>query len=121
MGAKILVVDDEPEILETTRWALEMAGFDVHTAASGEEAIPQTRALHPQVLLIDYKLPRMSGLDLLKTVKAEDPRVVAIVITGLTHQSEGIEEESRRLGAAEFFHKPLPMDRVIELVKGLAA
>ena len=113
----LLIVDDEPEILETTRWAFETAGFNVHTAASGEEALPQAKMLRPNVLLIDYKLPQMSGLDLLKAVRKEDPEAVAFLITGLTHESDEMEEESLRLGAAGFFHKPLPMDHVLKIVR----
>ena len=113
---RILVVDDEPEILETTKWALELAGFEVHTAASAEEALPQAEALQPEILLIDYKLPRQSGLEVLKTVKSLHPEAIAIMITGLTHESEFIEQESRRLGAVGFLHKPLQMDRVLQIV-----
>jgi len=115
----ILVVDDEPEVLDTTRWALEMAGFEVHTAASAEEALPRARDVKPQVLLIDYKLPRMNGLEFLQAVRTWIPNVVAIMITGLTHQTDRLEEESRRLGAVRFLHKPLEIERVIQTVKGL--
>lgn len=114
---RLLIVDDEPDILEGTRWAFERAGFEVHTAASGEEALPQSRALRPEVLLIDYKLPRMSGLDVLKEVKLEDPDAVAFMITGLTHEAENVEAVSREFGAAGFLHKPLPIQEVVRIVK----
>jgi len=113
----LLIVDDEPEILETTKWAFEMAGFQVHTAASAEEALPQARNNRPDVLLIDYKLPQMNGLELLRAVRAWLPNVVAIMITGLTHQSEDLEEESRQLGAAGFLQKPLQIDGVLNMVR----
>ena len=113
---RILVVDDEPEILETTKWAFEIAGFEVHTAASAEEALPQADQLRPEILLIDYKLPLQSGLEVLKSVKSANPKAIAIMITGITHESGLIEEESRRLGAAGFLHKPLQMEQVLQLV-----
>lgn len=113
----VLIIDDEPEILDTTRWAFELAGYEVHTAASGEEALPQARQVRPQVMLIDYKLPRMNGLELLRAVRTWIPNVVAIMITGLTHQTERLEEESRRLGAVGFLHKPLEMGKLIEMVR----
>ena len=113
----LLIVDDEPEILETTKWAFEMAGFEVRTAASAEEALPQARESRPDVLLIDYKLPQMNGLELLRKVRVWIPDAVAIMITGLTHQSEDLEEESRELGAIGFLHKPLQLDKVLQMVK----
>ncbi len=117
MGSTVLIVDDEPDILETTRWAFEMAGYQVHTAASAEEALPQAESFRPDVLLIDYKLPRMNGLELLRKVRFWIPNAIAIMITGLTHQSENLEEESRRLGAVGFLHKPLQLEHVLKMVK----
>ena len=117
MSATVLIVDDEPEILDTTKWAFEMAGFKVHTAASAEEALPQAESFRPEVLLIDYKLPQMNGLELLSKVRSWIPDAIAIMITGLTHQSEDLEEESRRLGAIGFLHKPLQLEVVLRLVK----
>ena len=110
-------MDDEPEILDTTKWAFEMAGFKVHTAASAEEALPQAESFRPEVLLIDYKLPQMNGLELLSKVRSWIPDAIAIMITGLTHQSEDLEEESRRLGAIGFLHKPLQLEVVLKLVR----
>lgn len=117
MSATVLIVDDEPEILDTTKWAFEMAGFTVRTAASAEEALPQAESFRPEVLLIDYKLPQMNGLELLSRVHVWIPNAIAIMITGLTHQSEDLEEESRRLGAVGFLHKPLSLEHVLKLVK----
>ena len=117
MSATVLIVDDEPEILDTTKWAFEMAGFKVHTAASAEEALPQAESFRPEVLLIDYKLPQMNGLELLSKVRSWIPDAIAIMITGLTHQSEDLEEESRRLGAIGFLHKPLQLEVVLKLVR----
>ncbi len=117
MTTKVLIIDDEPEILESTKWAFELAGFEVHTAASGEEALPCDRSVNPEVLLIDYKLPRMSGLDVLREVKARNPSAVAIMITGLTHEVQGIEALSREFGAAGFLHKPLQIQTVLEIVR----
>jgi DNA-binding response OmpR family regulator len=114
---KMLIIDDEPDILESTKWAFEVAGFEVHTAASGKEALPQNQEVRPEVLLIDYKLPDMTGLEILRAVKALDPNSVAIMITGLTHESEEIELMSKESGAAGILHKPLKIQDVIRIVK----
>ena len=116
---KLLIVDDEPEILETTKWAFQVAGFEVHTASNAEEALDLLYSLRPQTLLIDYKLPNLSGMEVLRAAKEMNPKAVAIMITGLTHQSEWIKSESDRLGADGFLHKPLQMDRVVKIVNEL--
>ena len=117
---KLLIVDDEPEILATTKWAFEVAGFEVHTASNAEEALDAIYNLRPQTLLIDYKLPNLSGMEVLRAAKEANPKAVAIMITGLTHQSEWIESESDRLGADGFLHKPLQMERVLQVVNELS-
>lgn len=117
MGAKLLIIDDEPEILETTRWAFETAGYEVHTAADGREALEKMKQVHPELLLIDYKLPQMTGVELLRAAKALDPGITVVMITGLTHQSDEIESECRESGAAGFLQKPLQMDKVLSVVK----
>ena len=113
----ILIVDDEPDILETTRWAIETMGFIVFTAASAEDALPYIRNAQAEILLIDYKLPKMNGTELLKTAVALNPKTLGIMITGLTHESETIEEESRQVGAFAFLRKPLRMEEVLQAVK----
>lgn len=117
MGTRILIVDDEPEILEVTRWAFEAAGYEVQSAATGEEALERIKAFRPRLLLIDFKLPGISGAELLKAAKALDPTVTVIMITGLTHQSDEIERSCRQAGAVGFLHKPLQMEQVLAVVK----
>ena len=116
-SAKILLVDDEPDVLETTKWAFETLGYQVYTATTGEDAVKVMASTRPELLLIDYKLPQMSGVDFLKTARAMDPTVTAIMITGLTHQTEEIQKECEQLGTFAFLHKPLSMEQVLETVK----
>ena len=113
----VLIIDDEPEILETTRWAFELTGFDVATASTAEDALKFLESHHPQAFLIDYKLPGMSGADFLKIARANHPDIPAIMITGLTHQAEVIEAHCRELGSFAFLNKPLRMEEVLATVK----
>ena len=113
----VLIFDDEPEILETTRCAFELTGFDVATASTAEDALKFLESHHPQAFLIDYKLPGMSGADFLKIARASHPDIPAIMITGLTHQADVIEAQCRELGSFAFLNKPLRMEEVLATVK----
>lgn len=115
--SKILLVDDEPEVLETTKWAFEAVGYQVFTAPSGEEAVKLLTDAEPDLLLIDYKLPQMTGVDFLRAARDLVPDIPAVMITGLTHQTEEIEKECEELGTYAFLHKPLRMEQVMQIVK----
>ena len=113
----ILIVDDEPEILEATSMIFDMSGFKVYGAASGPEALQSFKDNHPEALLIDHKLPGMSGLELLKAIRASDQKVPAFIITGLTQGVEEVEAEYQKVGITAFFRKPLEMSKVFDAVK----
>ena len=100
----ILILDDEPEIVELTRFGFEAQGYEVRTASSAEEALRQLKEKQPNVLLIDYKLKGpATGLDFLKTVRATHPAIPAMMITGLTDQVETLREQCRQKGICAFF------------------
>ncbi len=117
MRDRLLVVDDEPEILLMTRWALEAHGYEVYTAASAEEAFRYLKAMHPQLLLIDYKLPGASGAKFLEWVRATNLNTPAIMITGLSSQRDSIEIISHQLGAFACLRKPIQMEQLLELIQ----
>lgn len=114
----ILIVDDEPEILDITRWALEEGGYQVFTVATAQEAVDCVRNSHPDVFLIDYRLKLITGIELLKQIREFDPKSPAIMITGLT-QTEALEAECRQFGAVAFLKKPLGMDQILKTVNQL--
>ncbi len=113
----ILIIDDEPDVLEATKFAFELQGYEVATADSGEKALQILKASPPQVLLVDYKLPGMSGAKFLEAARAVNPNIPAVMITGLTTEVEELEAECRRLGVAAFLHKPLQMEEVFRVIK----
>ena len=80
---KILVVDDEPDAVELIKFNLKAAGYDVHTAADGEEALKKARALLPNLILLDLMLPEVDGLEVCKILR-RDARVSGIPIISNT-------------------------------------
>ena len=116
--ASILLVDDEAEILDFTKFALEAKGYEVFTATSGQEALRVFQDKRPQLLLLDYKLDGvMTGMDVLNSARAVDPAIPAVVITGLTEQADAIKARCDVLGRCVFLQKPLQMDAVYDAVK----
>lgn len=94
---RILVVEDERDVLEPTRLLLQGCGYEVTGTASAEEAYRYFESIHPHVLVVDYKLPGMNGMDFLRHAKAADPRVSAVIITGLMPQLSSIEAQAQEM------------------------
>lgn len=101
---KILIVDDELIMRESLAGWLERDGHEVETAASGEEAVEITGETRFDILLVDLKMEGMSGLDVLRKVKAEDPDVAVVMITAYGSISTAIE--AMKDGAQEYLLKP---------------
>lgn len=112
---RILVVEDEKDVLEPTRLLLQGCGYDAVGAASAEEAYRYFESIHPHILVVDYKLPGMNGADFLRHAKAADPAVSAIMITGLTPQISSIEAQAQEFGVT-VLRKPV---RVEDLQKAI--
>lgn len=107
MPAKLLVVDDENGILEEIRSYFEEEGFQVFVADSGEEGIQLLKREKPDVLLVDMKLPDMSGLLVLKVAKESSPLTKVIVNTGYVDQA--LIDQAEELGRDIFLQKPFDL------------
>lgn len=104
---KILVVDDELDILEIIRHALNKEGFEVHIAANGFQAIEQTRKIKPDLILMDVMMPVMDGMEACRQLK-EDPDTKNIPIVFLTARSEEFAELAGfEAGADDYISKPI--------------
>ena len=116
---KILVVDDEPDALELIKFNLKAAGYDVVTAADGDEALKKARALLPALIVLDVMLPEVDGLEVCKILR-RDARVSATPIIMLTAKAAEIDRVlGLELGADNYVTKPFSPRELVLRVKRL--
>jgi len=114
MNAKILVVDDERLIRWGLCQALKDAGYPTEQAATAAEAIEAVGREMPDLVLLDYKLPDRSGIEVLRAVRKLSTRTPVVMITA--HASVGGAVEAMREGAYDYIGKPFEMDELIQTV-----
>jgi PAS domain S-box-containing protein len=109
-GERVLVVDDEEFILETTREALRDAGYRVLTARNGDEALRQVDEHDDvEVVITDLRMPNMDGLALIRTLRARHPNLPIIAASGM---ADGRSENALQAGAHTFLAKPFSEDEL---------
>ena len=112
----VLLVDDETLIRWALRERLEQDGYRVVEAASGKTALAVLSESEPPiVVLLDMKLPDMSGLDVFNAIRRDWPRAVVILMTA--YWASDVLEEVQRAGVRHVLSKPLKLDRVAALVR----
>jgi len=117
-NVKVLVVDDEKNILESVKMVLNYEKYNVQVAKDGMEAIESFKSFLPDIVLLDVKMPGLDGLQVLNTFKGLNPVAEIIMISG----HSGIEEavEASRLGAFDFLEKPISRDKLVLTVRNAA-
>lgn len=114
---KILVVDDEPGVVEIVRVNLECEGYNVHEAFDGQEGWDKVRSEEPDLVILDVRMPIMSGLELLERVKA-DPHVCGIPVIILTVRAREVDViQGLEKGAVEYLTKPFDPLNLVRMVK----
>jgi DNA-binding response OmpR family regulator len=113
--ARILVVDDEPNIRFFLERVLSKEGYEVMTAASGEESLAVVRNEGLDLVLLDLKLDDMSGLDVLETLHQEKPGTAVIILTGYASLETAVE--ALRHGADDYLYKPTRAANLRESVR----
>ena len=114
---KILVVDDEPDVVELIAFNLKQAGYDVVTAADGAEALKQAHATHPALVVLDIMLPELDGFEVCKLLR-RDPATAAIPILMLTAKAAEIDRVlGLELGGDDYVTKPFSPRELMLRVK----
>ncbi len=110
----ILIVDDEVDLAEIMCFIFEQGGFNVEYAYNGDTAYNKFKSSKIDAVVTDVRMPKVSGIDLLKHIKKENPSYPPIfLITGF---SDINEEEAKKYGASGLFKKPAKFDLLVEKV-----
>ena len=112
---KILVVDDEQSMRDVLSIMLKRAGYGVTTASDGEEAVGHIHKEIFDLVITDLRMPKMGGLDVLKTVKARSPETVVLVITAFASAESAVE--AMKHGAYDYLTKPFQVDEVQLIIR----
>lgn len=116
---KILLVDDEPDILEFVGYNLKKEGFKIYTADNGLEAIQKAREKKPHLILMDIMMPEMDGIEACVKIK-ELPGLQNTIIAFLTARSEDYSQiEGFEAGADDYIAKPIKPKVLISRIKAL--
>ena len=112
----ILAVEDDRDLRELLSFILEDAGFSVDTACNGLEALARVREHMPDLILLDIRMPVMSGSEFAAEYRSrfgEEPQAPIVVITAAEHASR----RSQEVGARDFLSKPFSPDELVDMVK----
>lgn len=105
--ARILVVDDEPEVCNMLKKFLTKKGYEVFTALNGEEALSVVKKERPHIVLLDIIIPKMDGIECLNQIRKIDKEVGVIMITAVKQEEVG--KQALKLGAFDYITKPLSL------------
>jgi len=116
-GRKILVVDDEPNVIRSLTFVLEKEGYDVSSATNGEGAMAKIQESKPNLMLLDVMMPKKNGYEVCKEVKS-NPSLSDIHIIMLTAKGQQADrEKGLNAGANEFMTKPFSLKMIVGKVK----
>lgn len=119
MGKRVLLIEDEPNIIEAISFILSRDGFTVHTHEDGETAMGKLAGQTPDMVILDVMLPGRSGYDILRDIRA-DSALAALPVMMLTARGQTKDRElAERLGATVFLTKPFSNTEVRDHVRRL--
>ena len=120
MGHRVLLIEDEPNIIEAISYILTKDGWTVHTHSNGETAMAKVMQGVPDLIILDVMLPGRSGYDILRDLRAQaETKDVPVMMLTARGQAKDREMEAS-LGATRFMTKPFSNAEVLESVRALA-
>jgi two-component system, OmpR family, response regulator len=118
-GLRVLIVDDEAELVSALVERLNLRGFDAHGVATGTDALAWLAEEPCDVVALDVKMPGMSGLEVMRRIKRERPHVAVVLLTG--HGSSMSQEAAAAEGAYDCLLKPVKIDELARILRSAAA
>ncbi|MGD9143299.1 MAG: response regulator [Dehalococcoidia bacterium] len=115
----ILVVDDDADICETLTKVLQLEGYNVISAGSGEEAVSIAREHPCKMAFIDVKLPNIDGLETFLRLKEINPRILTVMMTGFRNEVKDALDKAQEASAIACLYKPFDPSRAADLVKNM--
>ncbi|NWG04037.1 MAG: response regulator [Syntrophaceae bacterium] len=114
---KILIVDDEVDLVETVRFPLEIEGYDTLVSYNGEDALNQARKEKPDLIILDLMLPKLDGYKVCRLLKFDEryKHIPILMLTAKTQEKDKIL--GKETGADEYITKPFEMDYLLGKVK----
>ena len=114
---RLLIVDDIGQLRKLVRYTVGYGRYEIHEAANGIEGLGKARSLRPDVLILDVKMPDMSGLQVCAALK-QDPRFASIFVVLLSAYGEPADLEAGRVaGADAYVVKPFQPQKLLELIE----
>lgn len=111
---KLLVVDDEEDFLSTITKRLQRRGHKAQSAQNCKDALEMLKAYMPDAIILDVKLPDMDGIECLRAIKADFPRLPVILLTGHASMRAGVEGIAS--GASDYCLKPVDFDQLMDRI-----
>jgi len=116
---RILVVDDEPDLIRVLEFGLKASGYAVEVAADGQEGLKKAREIKPDVILLDLMLPKLDGYKICRLLKFDDRyKHIPIIILSARTQ-EGDQALALEMGANRFISKPYDFSEILGLIETL--
>lgn len=117
---RVLIVDDEAEVVESIRYALETNGCEVSVARDGNQGLAMAEKMTPDLLILDMMMPKRSGFLVLEQLRRDGKDSVRVImITG--NEGSRHQQYAELLGVDDYIRKPFPMDRLVDSAKRLLA
>ncbi len=117
MGKQVLLIEDEPNIIEAIRFILSRDGWDVRTHSNGLDAFEAARARLPDVIILDVMLPGKSGFDILAEIRADEALADTPVLMLTARGQKRDRELAERAGASHYMTKPFSNAEILETVR----